>query len=132
MADNDEGSKMKKNARENKKAFSGLSDGSDDEDGIEQRAISRTRIHDLEQETNYGLLAKRASSNNSNTVNNEDTSEGSDNKQYHTTSQASPEWKPVPANSKINYAEKPKAEHSLQLNLDKWPISMRTRRVNRQ
>ncbi|KAL8105948.1 hypothetical protein AgCh_029677 [Apium graveolens] len=93
----------------------------DDNDGTEQHAISSTRIRDLE----------------SNTVNDEDTSDGSDSepqifhKQYNVTSQAAPEWEPVPVNLKMNYDEKPKAERSLRLNLENRPISMRTRRVYR-
>ncbi|KAL1807017.1 hypothetical protein ACET3Z_030085 [Daucus carota] len=97
-------------------------DGSDDEDGTEQRTISLTRIHDSEP----------------NTVTDRNTSDGSDSeptilhKQYPAPSQASPEWNPVPANPKFNYAEKPEAERSLQLNFDNRPMSMRTRRVYRQ
>lgn len=146
MANNDEGSEMKKNARESEKSLSGSSpdnsdhipqgtefstntevetkafqsevvfDGSDDDDDTEQRATSLTRIHNNDGGTLDGSASEATVFY----------------KQYPMTSQASPEWEPVPVNPKINYDEKPKAERSLRLNLENRPISMRTRRVYRQ
>ena len=119
-----EGTEFSTNTEVQTKAFHReiVFDGSDDEDGTEKHTISLTRIHDSEP----------------NTVNDINTSDGSDSEptilheQYPAPSQASPEWNPVPANPKFNYAEKPEAKRSLQLNLDNRPISMRTRRVYRQ
>lgn len=146
MEKNDEGSKIKKNARLSKNSLSGSSpydsdhvlqetefskhtevqtkafqsevvfDGSDDDEGTEQRPISLTSIHD----------------NDGDTLDESDSEPTIFHKQYPMTSQASPEWEPVPVNLKINYDEKPKAERSLRLNLKNMPMSMRTRRVYRQ
>lgn len=147
MANNNERSKTKKNSRLSENSLSGsrpydsdhtpqgaefstnkevqskaflsevVFDGSDDDDdGTEQRTISLTRIHD----------------NDGDTLDESDSERTIFHKQYPMTSQASPEWEPVPVNLKINRDEKPKAERSLRLNLENRPMSMRTRRVYRQ
>lgn len=148
MANNDQGSEMKKNARESKNSLSGSSPYDSDHipqgtefstnTEVQTKVFQSEVVFDGSDDDDDDGTEQRAISLTRIHDNDGDTLDGSDSeptvfhKQYPVTSQASPEWEPVTVNPKINYDEKPKAERSLRLNLENMPMSMRTRRMYRQ
>lgn len=112
-------------------------DGSDDENGNEQGGISLSRTHDSDYDMKHSLLTRRISASDStDTVKDEDISEGNDStayypyhKQYPLRSQAASKLELGHANPKLYSAEGSSTKSSLHLNLENRLMSVRTKRV---